>query len=121
MPTPQVRSEGRQLRDPGPLVRWLKAEAHHFYRTSVIARFRVRGNAVFADDVRALERNSLGMFFYNQRALVFGASAIFLILFSQAAVLIGVPPTTWRALAVLFGAWVVGVIITLALHRSFKK
>jgi signal transduction histidine kinase len=71
--------------------------------------------------VRALERNSLGMFFYNQRALVFGASAIFLILFSLAAVLIGVPPTTWRALVVLFGAWVVGVIITLALHRSFKK
>jgi signal transduction histidine kinase len=120
-----VRSEELLAGEAGPLVRRLRVEAHRFYQTSLISRylgkFRLGGKAILDDDVRALQRNSLGMFFYNQRALVFSASALFLAVFLIAAVLLGVPPTTWLAMVVLFSTWVVGALITLLLHRSFQK
>jgi signal transduction histidine kinase len=60
------------------------------------------------------------MFFYNQRAMVFGCSALFLLLLSCASIAYNFDDGVHTTLKVLVLAWIAGVVVTLALHRPFR-
>lgn len=103
---------------------WVKVQAHQLYQGSIVLRYlgwiRLGNWEPFNDEVRALQRNPLGMFFYNQRAIVFGASGLALIAFSVAA---QAPSANWQAqltATILAIFWSLGVLATLALHKPFK-
>lgn len=120
-PRPRYRSSS------GP-ANWLCAEAHYLYQASLVHRYlgRIRfgKHVIFDDDVPALQRHPLGMFLYNQRALVFGAGAVFLLSFAATLIFFGAhrqAGTDWLTLAAIGGAWLAGVVTTLSLHANFKQ
>lgn len=103
----------------------LAGEAARLSQESVILRafgwLRVRGKCPLDDRVRSLQGRPLGMFFYNQRALFLGFSAV--LLFCLCAAVLALPHTPEMALtaAVLAGFWAADAAVTIALHSSFIK
>jgi len=73
------------------------------------------------DHVKALRHDPLGMFFYNQRALAFGAAFVFLAILSPASIGKSLPPREQQLIFVLWAAWSCGVGITLVLSHSFQQ
>jgi signal transduction histidine kinase len=95
------------------------------YQESIIYHFlgwvRIRGKYPLDDRVKDLQGRPLGMFFYNQRAIFFLLSLLFL-----AALLLLVftlDSTVEMRRSVLFLAvfWVAGALLTISLHPIFKR
>src|SRR5215213_4382552 len=57
------------------------------------------------DHVQALRHDPLGMFFYNQRALVYAAAGVFLVILSSGALGDLLPPSEQHLMIVLWAAW----------------
>jgi signal transduction histidine kinase len=77
----------------------------------------------FDDRTGPLQQSPLGMFFYNQRALFFFFSGIFLIILIPFA-FIGKPDEVGdnlKILTLLLGTWAFSILVTLALHRRFTN
>lgn len=75
----------------------------------------------FRDKVDVLEHDALGMFFYNQRALFFGAAGLFLVTLFVWSFTATRDRVLRQGAIVLFSAWFVGIVVTLALHGRFKQ
>jgi signal transduction histidine kinase len=71
--------------------------------------------------VAALRHDPLGMFFYNQRALVFGAAFLFLVAISAVSIVEPPLPAEQQLIFVLWFAWFCAVSITLLLQPSFRR
>ena len=93
-----------------------------FYEESLIFRYlgwvRIGRRRLFNDQVEALKKNALGMFFYNQRAVVFGGSLGLLLALWIASLLESI---AWRELLLLSSLWVAGVASTLVFHGHFRS
>ena len=61
------------------------------------------------------------MFFYNQRALFFGAAGLFLLLIGVQSFSGSSDDTSRRGTVVLAVAWILAVALTLVLHPRFRK
>jgi signal transduction histidine kinase len=85
----------------------------------VLGRIKILGRRPFDDRVRTLQSSPLGMFFYNQRAIVFGLGGVFagivLVLTYRFPATVEMKHTA----ATLTAVWAAGVILTLLLHPSF--
>jgi len=80
-----------------------------------IGRFRP-----FHDEVEALTHDPMGMFFYNQRAILFLITGIFILATLIYSVIVH-GASTARLGGILLGiAWAVGFILTVLLHRRFR-
>lgn len=86
------------------------------YQHSVIQRF-----LGIDDHVKDLQASPPGMFFYNQRAIFFGGSGVFLIIAGILTAILESDSKARITLAFLAAFWVIGVVITVALHTSFIK
>lgn len=73
------------------------------------------------DGVKVLHDIPTAMFAYNQRALFFGSSGLFLILLSLLVIDLPHDIKIGRTLWALWSAWGAGVVITIALHAYFLK
>jgi signal transduction histidine kinase len=95
------------------------------YQESVIYHFlgwiRVRGKYPLDDRVKDLQGRPLGMFFYNQRAIFFLLSLLFLAVLL--VLVITLDSTDEMRASVLFLSvfWGVGTALTLLLHPIFKR
>lgn len=86
------------------------------YKSSIIQR------CVGLDDgVKILHDIPTAMFAYNQRAIFFGLSGLFLLVLSLLAIVLPHDSRVIHTLYVLWSAWGAGVILTLVLHPSFLK
>lgn len=85
------------------------------------SRVRLFGRYPLRDRIDLLAQDPLGMFFYNQRALVFAASGAFIVGCAMALRARAELGEALLPLVVLSAAWVVGILATLALHSRFTR
>lgn len=99
--------------------------AFKLYQESVIYRFlgwvRIRGSYPFDDRVKDLQGRPLGMFFYNQRAIFFLLSLLFLAVLLVLVFTLDSTDEMRRSVLFLSAFWGVGALLTFSLHPVFKR
>lgn len=105
---------------------WFRREARRLSQESIVRRFfrrlhRLTGAPAFDDRVELLRHHPLSMFFYNQRALVFGITGALIFLVAIADNRLRADPAQSKTLAALVVFWIAGVGLTLVLHRGFLR
>src|SRR6185369_5605520 len=95
---------------------WIRKHISSFHQDSIIHR-------VFGldDGVKDMKESPAGMFFYNQRAVFFGGSCLFLIAFTVISPAFGADRKIYTTLSLLWFFWGAAVLITLQLHQRFKR
>lgn len=105
--------------------KWRGSQFFRLYQESVVNQFfgwiRIRGKYPFDDRVKDLQGRPLGMFFYNQRAIFFLSALIFVVGLLLSAWFLPSTEEMLRNIRFLTVFWIVGVIITVALHPIFKR
>src|SRR5437016_4530170 len=101
---------------------WLIRQISSLSRESVIRRALTVISPRIAewlnDDVPALRSNPLAMFFYNFRALAYGAALAYIV--GLLVLGFGLPSLVLRQTGLLLAVtWLIAVLLTAALHRSF--
>jgi signal transduction histidine kinase len=107
------------------LLQLVTRKAERFNQQSIIHRLfgfiRIGRSHPFDDQIKGLNSRPLGMFVYNQRALFLGVGALFLLLLT---LLVSIWPSDERmilTIQILAIFWLIEVVLTLVLHRSFKN
>lgn len=95
------------------------------YQESIIYHFlgwvRIRGKYPLDDRVKDLQGRPLGMFFYNQRAIFFLLSLIFLTVLLILVFTLDSTDEMRSSVLFLSAFWGVGAALTLLLHPIFKR
>lgn len=96
------------------------AQVTKLYKTSVISRVLSLGKHRLLDDrVAPLSASPLGMFFYNQRAILYGLAGFYILGIGILAALEFPSSQAFRTVCLLGLIWLVGAIITILRHSHF--
>jgi signal transduction histidine kinase len=117
--------ESEQVAKRGQALSIVFAIVRFFSERSLVdrlgGRLRLFGRYPFRDHIDLLAQDPLGMFFYNQRALVFAASGAFIVGCAVALRARDELGDGLLPLVILSLAWVIGILATLALHPRFTR
>jgi len=72
-------------------------------------------------DIKVLRHDPLGMFLYNQRAVLFAAATLFLSAISLSGVFQPLSRSEQTVVLTLWLAWLTGVLYTVALHGRLRR
>jgi signal transduction histidine kinase len=101
------------------LFRLLQNEGTQLYKKSVIPRFFSIRRWTINDRVTALCASPLGMFFYNQRAILYGLSGLYILILFALAVFSRFPNQPTKIAILLAFGWWFGFLFTILRHRHF--
>jgi len=125
MPTPTPRGLRSPTRVPSLAVgrfatRYVQFLSERSIVDRILGNVRIGSVYPFRDGVDVLEHDALGMFFYNQRALFFGAAGAFLAALFIWSFTASTDEALRKGVIVLSSAWATGAAATFALHGRFR-